>query len=87
MSARDGGPAFPYTWVNDGDILNSSPRGAVVPPGGSDNLPGMSLRDYFAAAALPGLMAPTFSYTLEVRKHTARQAYEIADAMLAERAK
>ena len=46
---------------------------------------GMSLRDYFAAAALQGLMASTsegYSY-----RDRATDAYILADAMLAERAK
>jgi hypothetical protein len=43
---------------------------------------GMSLRDYFAAAALPGILRgiPLSEFT------TADHAYEIADAMLRARA-
>lgn len=44
---------------------------------------GMTLRDYFAAAALPGLIA---SY-LRTVNDDAKLAYEYADAMLAEREK
>jgi hypothetical protein len=42
--------------------------------------PGMSLRDYFAAKALQGLLAhegPAFDY-----RDSARMAYGLADAML-----
>jgi len=41
---------------------------------------GMSLRDYFAAHALAGVNATT-------EQEAARRAYEVADAMLAERTK
>lgn len=45
----------------------------------------VGLRDYFAAAALQGLLAcPTAEGT---RESLARSSYEWADAMLAERAK
>jgi hypothetical protein len=66
---KDGGPAFPVT----------TEHGSVFP------LPGMTLRDYFAAAALQGMLAdsqcngPVEGY--------ANDAYQYADAMLAERAK
>jgi D-alanyl-D-alanine carboxypeptidase len=46
------------------------------------NSSGMSLRDYFAAAALQGLLSSMANYP-----QSATQAYEIADAMLAEREK
>ena len=49
----------------------------------------MTLRDYFAAAAVSGVL-PTYSagkYGIDVIQNIARTAYGIADAMLAERAK
>lgn len=58
---------------------------------------GMSLRDYFAAAALTGLCHPDHIESVkevykenpvgETFKHLARCAYNFADAMLTERAK
>ena len=53
---------------------------------------GMSLRDYFAAAALPALIARDAGMTkgnssFERRPELARIAYELADAMLEERQK
>ena len=41
--------------------------------------PGMSLRDYFAASALNGLLSGTGEYTV---KGFADLSYELADAML-----
>lgn len=77
MSA-DGGPAFPI----------------IVPTETAEEHIGMSLRDYFAAAAMQGMLASTYmnmerqpesgSWTSESRS---AQAYEIADAMLKQRAK
>ena len=67
---KDGGPAFPVT----------TEHGSVFP------LPGMTLRDYFAAKALQGMLglyAP-HDYT---HRAFALAAYNYADAMLAERVK
>lgn len=47
------------------------------------NTGGMTLRDYFAAAALQGMLAnPNASY---IADETAVDAYEFADAMLVQR--
>ena len=51
---------------------------------------GMTLRDYFAAAALPALLASEEMPVTNATKYadaTARAAYCMADAMIAERAK
>jgi len=53
---------------------------------------GMSLRDYFAAAALPAVLAaptpPAWERgSVEWREQCAAEAYAIADAMLAQRDK
>ncbi len=83
VSTNDGGPAFP--------IIGE----------GADGLPmkilGISIRDYFAATALAGAMANTEYLTSMslVAKDVGRArtqvlaqiTYEIADDMLAERAK
>lgn len=72
MSKDTSGPAFP------------------LPPIGNDNLPdwqgsgGLSLRDYFAAAALTGLVQRLSDQGM---KYDASNAYACADRMLAERAK
>ena len=73
--SKDGGPAFPQ-----------------APNGHPDNKhPGMSLRDYFAAAALQGILAACFEEpdwgSEESDRAIAKNSYGIADAMLAEREK
>ena len=69
---NDGGPAFPVTGV-----------AGIDASWGRD---GMSLRDYFAAAAVPPIRGLVDALGL---KHNAvaiaSAAYTIADAMLAER--
>ncbi len=49
--------------------------------------PGMSLRDYFAAAALPALIRRFGIMDEPANAVAAEQAYQVADAMLAERTK
>lgn len=53
---------------------------------------GMSLRDYFAARAMPQVMAATFDRMGKLTAEeaafvVANAAYQVADAMLAERLK
>ena len=67
MSKPDNPPAFPYSiHIKGGDKLS---------------FPGMTLRDYFAAKALP-MCNRGIGYAA-----CASAAYALADAMLAERAK
>lgn len=64
---NDGGPAFPHTTQWDG----------ITP---AINYHGISMRDYFAAAALQGNIAhPDVTGN---RDDIARDAYKYADAML-----
>jgi len=67
---KTGGPAFPHTVV--GDLGQTREIWA-----------GMTLRDYFAAKALGGMMAGS-TVTIEGEKvrHIAEISYELADAML-----
>jgi hypothetical protein len=69
---EDGGPAFPqHVAISpSGDVYGSSYYGE-----------GMSLRDYFAGAALAGMIG-SFIGTNE---KLARNAYDVADAMIAAR--
>lgn len=83
--ARDGGPAFPFTYTTDSDTYSTMPNGQVVPPGFTVELGGMSLRDWFAGQALSGMSASPNCPKDFDEHHLARSAYEIADAMLAAR--
>ena len=76
MSKDTGGPAFPKQG------LSGLPNGDVI-----YGREGMTLRDYFAAKAMQGLLSAHFcsdEYTSEV---IAATAYQMADAMLTERSK
>lgn len=71
MNKREtGGPAFPL-----------APHGAQTL---GLHITGMTLRDYFAAKALQGMLSdlPITLYGSDCDKNTAALAYSIADAML-----
>lgn len=74
MAFNDGGPAFPQL-----DVEVVSDTYAVTTARG-----GMSLRDYFAAAALRVRYGDGTAMTQE---DAAAMAYQLADAMIAEREK
>ena len=69
-STNTGGPAFPGPYVNDKGGLE-----ALWKQGG------MTLRDYFAAKAIQGILA-SFTSTMPEIDATAKAAYKYADAML-----
>lgn len=77
MNTNDGGPAFP---IHPNMLL---PEGVGLPP------IGMSLRDYFAAKAMPALLAVAITARSFEQEDSvdvlAAGAYAIADAMLAAR--
>jgi hypothetical protein len=72
MSKDTGGPAFPRI-----EGIESTFRGRLIP----EYVGGMTLRDYFAAQVLSGKCS--FGSPIE----QAEFAYQVADAMIAERAK
>jgi len=80
MSKNTGGPAFPAVERLVRDMRNNFD---------ADISGGMTLRDYFAAKAMAPMvqnrMVGSSQYGNEVE--IAARAYEIADAMIAERAK
>lgn len=87
MNKPDGGPAFPEyaptrTYADDTDRV-----------GRIEHLPiqGMSLRDYFAGQALITCACSDNSrdekQAAQYAREIARRAYELADAMIAEREK
>lgn len=73
----NGGPAFPhsYQWTNE--------RKNYIE---QDYADGMTLRDYFAGQALANLNLQAH-VAKPAAEYMAKSAYEIADAMLRERAK
>jgi hypothetical protein len=74
MSRDTGGPAFPTQEVFDerrGEVIQYASEGAT-------------LRDYFAAKAMEGLMARVGKHDAYLIAHN---AYIVADAMLAARSK
>lgn len=90
----DGGPAFPGAWTNTGDRNESAPDGEVCPPEWTHHMVGMTLRDYFAAAALPAVIQTYDSPTAHQyfgggvnHDDMVTAAYQIADAMIAGRDK
>jgi len=73
---NDGGPAFPHTPVDVGA------EWAIQT--------GMSLRDWFAGMALQGILSYEGQWTESQHRRRdvhVRDAYQYADAMLAERSK
>jgi hypothetical protein len=62
-----GGPAFPFSPSDDSTIKPQL---------------GMTLRDYFAAKAMQGMLAYAFIHPLSMEDGCARDAYAMADAML-----
>lgn len=84
---NDGGPAFPVT----DSFAPPDPDTKVVH---CRTVGGLTVRDYFAAAVLQGQQANTVGIQKfgeqkgdEFIAQLAKQAYRIADAMLAEREK
>ena len=78
MSKDNGGPAFP----RDGYQIEDEYGRKETIQGKS----GMTLRDYFAAKAMQGMIAAVGYHRGEV-DFMAESAYDCADAMLLERAK
>jgi hypothetical protein len=68
---EDGGPAF---------------AAGYHPEGNSADHAGMSLRDYFAAQSINGVIVTSIHQQLTIKpEDVALNAYRIADAMIAER--
>jgi hypothetical protein len=81
---NDGGPAFPLG-PTDSTMKPHADGGGhmIVTHYGMER--GISIRDYFAAAALQGLMAVHTSGGCLVDDLYAKYAYDLADAMLKQR--
>lgn len=86
MTARTtGGAAFPRPHSWDESPVSGIHEGDRPAPHAEQD--GMTLRDYFAAAAMQGAIASTHGQGRHMADEYAESAYAIADAMLAERAK
>lgn len=76
---------------NDKSVGGSAFPRAGYPPVGSGEVDGMSLRDYFAAKAMQGILAGVLadgsSFDTDGAAHAADASYKVADAMIKERAK
>lgn len=75
IEEKNGGPAFPMTeHHHDGSYYHDHS--------------GMTLRDYFAAQALPAIIAAVCAHQhhlrdgMDIRQSMAMDAYELADKML-----
>ena len=82
MAKQDGGPAFPRP--------ASEYTGSGTCPDGNDAIPeqvGMTLRDWFAGAAIYGAAAQIMEPDPLPAADVAKWAYQLADAMIQERAK
>jgi hypothetical protein len=75
MSNQDGGQAFPSS-------AEKNVNGQFI----KNEQSGMSLRDYFAAKALQGMLASETD-VVQYGFQAAERAYGFADAMVAERSK
>lgn len=86
---NNGGPAFPNELRNytESDIIGFDNE--TIPRTGVANYSGMSLRDYFAAKAMHGLISAHDSSgtwtAIDMNEGIAKRAYQTADAMLAAR--
>ena len=67
MTTNTGGPAFPFSPSDDSTIKPQL---------------GMTLRDYFAAKAMQGMLAHAYMQPQTGAAGYARDAYLVADAML-----
>ena len=77
MASKDGGPAFPRTLLYEDQegVMNAVSYSFMA---------GMSLRDYFAAAAISNQGSHNGTVPQDYNQ-AAQWAYELADAMLRER--
>lgn len=92
MTKEQGGPAFPSKIENISDKSLTGFNGEDIRPRGFSAYPGMSLRDYFAAKALQGMLSyPGNDQWGDYAKMgfglAAETAYNYADAMIEARAK
>lgn len=83
MSKENGGAAFPAGIVRKSRPPHDPGADFHVTDYTEPRNPGISARDYFAAKAMQGMQSGDYQFMADI----ARDAYLMADAMLAERAK
>lgn len=85
MSNNNGGPAFPIKveWAQDSIGFD----GEECKRNTTSYYSGMTLRDYFAAKAMQGILANSEANRSWTDDDVAKFAYRQADAMIAERNK
>lgn len=83
---KNGGPASPANIKNNSSCNLVDQFGTEIPPGQTAVYTGMTLRDYFAAKVIQGLLSrPGIGrHDHDLRAH---EAFAVADAMLAARSK
>ena len=81
MSKEDNsGPAFPLDLEVTRDCIGFD--GGPCRPGTTVTYKGVSIRDYFAAKAMQGILSNVEQFTTPGPEYVAEEAYKIADAML-----
>lgn len=82
MNKKHGGPAFPFNYHNQTrDYQECFATDNMIAPDGAAQYKGLSVRDYFAAKAMQGLLAAPYQASSD-QHMLARDAYTVADAML-----
>lgn len=83
----DGGPAYPTRIENPGPKEILGHAGDVVLPGTVSYYAGMSLHDAFLLAVVQGEIAASAGHSRPEPTHLVNYAFDVADAMIAERNK
>lgn len=87
MATGNGGPAYPVRLENWSTEEKDGFDNDVVKPNSFLHYPGMTLRDYFATKAMAAIVSTVPHLATVAPGDVAEEAYQFADAMLAERAK
>ena len=81
---KDGGPAFPLPYEHTEVVTRMQQLGEISTEQlleCTKQLRGISVRDYFAAKAMQGMVAAEFAGNVTT-DYWAEEAYKVADAML-----
>ncbi len=81
---KDGGPAFPLPYEHTEVVMRMQQLGEISTEQlleCTKQLRGISVRDYFAAKAMQGMVSAEFAGNVTT-DYWAKEAYKVADAML-----